>query len=439
MSTIAEARSSRDEQPPIPPELEAYVALDFGEGTRGHEQLHARLEHENVDGRDPIELTSGVDGLPHGITPEMANWFVRTVAARRNAALAAIVARFAADRFRDGSTVLVEHETDRIAAMTAQRKTRLIEEFERSDVTAELKREAREAREEFSVALAEQGGRQPRMFHPALYFAGLAVILLLEIPINFESFVQWVHTPIFSFGLTFVTALLVGGAAHIHGTLLRQWDHYFGPHDRVRWLQGGKLIGFGTALLAMALVLAGYARYAFFQQQLMAIEILGGVRPSALGNLVAMLASNLGVYLVGAAWAFFTHDEVPDYPSKKRKADRAQAAFDGAFARQVAGELNRLDQKATADIAKVISLDKAQRSAPNYLDNRRLFAALCAKDDDVVAALLDYRVALARRAEHARFLWPDRSASGAERMIELSAGQWAARELRLRHAGALGE
>lgn len=433
-------RADRDDDEPVNPvELDTYLALELGEGTASHQGLHARLAHERVDGREPIELTSGADGLPHGVTPEMGSWFIRTVAARRNAALASICARFAADRFRDGSTVLVEHETDRIAAMTAQRKTRLIEEFERSDATAELKREAREAREEFSVALAEQGGRQPRMFHPSLYFAGLAIILLLEIPINFESFVQWVHTPIFSFGLTFVTALLVGGAAHIHGTLLRQWDHYFGPHDRVRWLQGGKLIGFGTVLLAMALVLAGYARYAFFQQQLMAIEIVGGVRPSALGNLVAMLASNLGVYLVGAAWAFFTHDEVPDYPSKKRKADRAQAAFDTAFARQVAGELNRLDRKAAADTEKAISLDKAQRSAPAYLENRRLFAALCAKDDEVVAALIDYRTALARRAEHARFLCPDRSATGAERMLELSAGQWAARELRLRHAGALGE
>jgi hypothetical protein len=433
-------RSDRaDEEPVVPVELESYLALELAEGGRSHEELHARLQHERIDGRDPIELTSGADGLPHGVTPEMGAWFVRTVGARRNAALAAVCARFAADRFRDGSTVLVEHETDRIAAMTAQRKTRLIEEFERSDVSAELKRKATEARQEFSVALDEQGGRQPRMFHPALYFIGLAVILLLEIPINYESFVQWVHAPIFSVGLTFVTALLIGAASHVHGTLLRQYDYYFGPHDRVRWVQGAKLIGLGSVLLSVALLLAGYARYAFFQQQLMAIIISGGVPPSALGNLVAMLASNLGVYLVGAAWAFFTHDEIPDYPSKQRKADRAQAAFDTAFARQVAGELNRLDQKAAADTAKAISLDKTQRSAPNYLDNRRLFSTLCAKDDEVVAALIDYRTALARRAEHARFACPDRSATGAERTIELSAGQWAARELRLRYAGALGE
>jgi hypothetical protein len=409
-----------------PPELRRYVESDFAPA---RESLSQCLESENLDGDQPIHLTDGADGGPRGITPQMNSWFSLQVAPRRNAAIAAVCGQFAADTIRGVPTVFFEYERDRIAAETKREKSAVVVQFERSMGAA--RREADDARLEFETELACQAGRQPRMVSPALYAIGLLLILLLEFPINLDGFLRWLHTPMFATGATLVVAAMIGAASHFHGTLLRQYDWYFGPHDKTRRLQGAKLLVMGSVLLSVALVLAGAARYFFMLPEIRRIILTGGNPPSMVTTVVILLASNVGVYLVGAAWAFITHDEIPDYPSKKRKADRLRARLDSAFRKQVKEELDRLDQKAAAEMRKLAARDGLQKTSPRYLRNREFVAALQERDGEVVGALADYRARLARRANGTLFIFRDDTITSQECETVLTAEKWAASPLSL--------
>jgi hypothetical protein len=168
-------------------------------------------------------------------------------------------------------------------------------------------------------------------------------------------------------------------------------------------------------------------------------RLLGIAPPSLIGSLSFMGAGNLIVYLVGAAWAYSSHDERPDYPESKRKADRRQDDFDAAFARQVTAKLNRIDQRVGKDTASLATRDTMQNASPLYETNRQLVAMLRAKDDDVVAALKDYRARLARAAPEALYLYPDHTVLSETRTVTMSASQWAAADLSLRFHTAHGQ
>jgi hypothetical protein len=77
-----------------------------------------------------------------------------------------------------------------------------------------------------------------------------------------------------------------------------------------------------------------------------------------------MLAGNVIVYLVGAAWAYATHDEIPDYPTVKRRADAKRREYESKFRRQTADEINRLEHKAAAEKEKLRRRATAQEVSP---------------------------------------------------------------------------
>lgn len=409
-----------------PPELKKYVETDL---SQARQTLHQGLDHENLDGEKPIHLTGGLDGAPHGVTPQMAAWFNENIAPRRSAAIAAICGQFAADTIKGVPTIFFEYERDRVSAETRQEKKNVIDQFQRTSLSAQ--KDADEARLEFETELATQGGRQPRMIHPALYGIGLLLILLLEFPINMDGFLRWLHTPMFATGATIVVAAMIGTASHFHGTLLKQHYWYFGPHDKTRRMQGAKLLAMGSVLLTVALVLAGAARYFFMLPEIRRTILTGGDPPSMIWSVAILLASNIGVYLVGAAWAFITHDEIPDYPTKKRVANRLRNQLDSAFRRQVKDELDRLDAKAASQMERLAARDSLQKISPRYLRNREFVAALQEKDGEVVGALAGYRAQLARRANGSVFIYTDEAVTSHERELVLTGDKWAARPLSL--------
>jgi hypothetical protein len=196
-------------------------------------------------------------------------------------------------------------------------------------------------------------------------------------------------------------------------------------------MQGAKLLAMGSVLLTVALVLAGAARYFFMLPEIRRIILTGGNPPSMAWSVVILLGSNIGVYLVGMAWAFLTHDEIPDYPSKKRKADRLRDQVDSAFRRDVKDELDRLDQKAASQMERLDSRDTLQKTSLRYLRNREFVAALQEKDGEVIGALANYRAQLARRANGSVFIYTDEAVTSHERELVLTGDKWAARPLSL--------
>ncbi len=439
MATISETPQHRPAEPPATPvEVTLYCERDFSPaGVHGH-ALAERFAQEEHDGRVPVHLTEGLDGSPLGLTPEMNAWYTQHVGPLRNAAIAAVQHRFAQDRIRDVPCVFREYEADQIRNRTLVEKIAAVDEFRRA--TAEKRRDLDHALREFEVMRAEQGGRPPRMMNPWLYWLGLVAIVILEFFLNFESFlsVPWIQSPFFAFCLTTLIGLAMGGASHYHGSLLRQWEYFFGPHDKVRNHQGRRMLAIGSTLLLLAMGAVVGARYYYIIPQIVEASLLGVRPPSMVGSLSFMAAGNLIVYLVGVAWAYSTHDEIPDYPEAKRKADLLQRDYDSAFAGRVTAELNRLDQRAAAENKTLAARDTMQNASPHYEANRRLVAMIRAKDDEVVAALKDYRARLARRAPGALYLYPDHTVLTESRTTTIGAGQWAAAELSLRFHNAGG-
>lgn len=438
MTNIAEpkvAHRGRDEALPgdMPPEIAEYQALDLSAASEAVAWLDVRAENEESEAHSIVPLTDDLDQSPAGLTPNMSAWYGRFVAARRHAAVAAVRSRMEADTVRGVPSILLESELDRVRHETARSKHRTLNEFYVNN--GPLKAEADQLAQDYERMRAEQGGRKPRMVSPILYAAGLAFVVMLELFLNFESFmaVPFIGSPFLATGITGLVALGIGWAAHLHGTLLRQWDHFFGPHDRILRLQGWRMLGIGSTLLTVALGAVLGARYFYILPRIEQAILLGTEPPSLIGSLSFMIAGNVIVYLVGAAWAYVTHDEIPDYPSVKRRADAKRDAYDRAFRRQVAEEVNRLEQKAAAEEDKLRKRAGSQEVSPNHVANRRLFQLVRNKDDEVGAILKDYRNRLARSHPKVRYRYPDREVLTQDPHVELSASEWAARDLPLKY------
>lgn len=175
------------------------------------------------------------------------------------------------------------------------------------------------------------------------------------------------------------------------------------------------------------------ARYFYILPKIEQASLIGIDPPSLIGSLAFMIAGNVIVYLVGATWAYVTHDEIPDFPSVKRKADAKRAEYDRAFRREVADEVNRLEHKAAAEEDKLRKRAIAQEVSPQHVANRKLFQLVRNKDEEVAAILRDYRTRLSRNHPRVRYLYPDREVMTQDRNVELSAGEWAARDLPLKY------
>lgn len=417
----------------VPPAVRDYVELDLSAGSSALLWLEQRAMEEEQDEDALVTLSSDLEQSPAGLTPTMSAWYARFVASRRHGAIEAVRSRFEGDRVKDIPSVLLESELDRVANETVHAKHRAQKEFHAKN--AQLRTEAEELARDYEMMLAEQGGRRPRMISPAIYALGLAFVVMLELFLNFESFmaVSFIGSPFLATGITGLVAIAVGAAAHLHGSLLRQWDYYFGPHDKVRRFQGWRMASIGGTLLSVALGAVLGARYYYILPLIEQARMLGSEPPSLVGSLSFMVAGNIIVYLAGVAWAYMTHDEIPDYPSVKRRADAKRAAYDQAFKSQVSDELARLEQKMAVEQKKIRGRARAQESSPNHLANRQLFSLVKQKDEEVCAVLLDHRAKLTRQYPDVRYRYPNREMTTQDLHVEISAGEWAAKDLLLKY------
>lgn len=417
----------------VPAEFADYQKLDLGPNSEAVAWLDVRMDTETGTDGATVQLTDGLDREPAGLTPNMSTWYSRFIANKRLAALEAIRSRFEADRVNGVPSVVREFEIDRIDNHARSSKHQRLDEFDTR--YRALKDQADAAEHLFRLRRADLGNREPRMVHPALYLIGLMVIVALELALNFESFmaVRWIGSPFLATGCTLLVALAIGWASHLHGSLLRQWDYYFGPHDRTRFHQGVRMAAIGECLFLIAIFGVLAARYYYIVPLIENAILIAAEPPSLAGSLMFMIAGNLIIYLVGIAWAFMTHDETPDYPALKRAAVKTRAKLDRRFQKEVVDELNRLQRKAEAEKEMIRQRARGQEGSANSLANSQLFAMLRAKDEEVCSVLRDYRARLTQRHPGVHYLYPDREVTSRERRVTLAAGEWAARDLPLKY------
>lgn len=198
------------------------------------------------------------------------------------------------------------------------------------------------------------------------YISFLVMIMVVEVAINYEAFLEFYGTRFFAFGTAVIIGIAIAFISHIHGEMAKQGKYHFG--DAV----SGKQIAWNVAKVVLAtLVLAaicyfvGYSRYA---AAISLLDAVGGAGlPDILGNQtdptegiaekvsVSVLA-NIVVWFIGAVWAYILHDKNPHYASacismrkSYKKFHRLQKKLDEEVrlkSAQLRDELEQLETKA---------------------------------------------------------------------------------------------
>ncbi len=377
--------------------MDAYAALDVSKGGQLDAELQSGLEREHAEG-GRIELTDQLRAVPSGLTPQMLGWYQAHVAPVRTAALQELKTAFQGDTLSKtavGRGMLVPAEMaandhDKVLGYHAVHT-----DFRRQEMG---RIEARDtAAAEYQQARAYQNNRDA-VVTPWWYGVGLAVIVAMEMAVNFESVMQlpMVSSPFFATGLAILIGLAVGFAAHVHGTVLKQWHYWFNSFERTRIWQASRKLAIGGMLLAVSLGMIGWARY-FYVQPLIQEALINGLEPPNVAfSIIFMTLSNVIVYGVGVIWAYFNHDADYDYPGKKialDKAERELAAVTGLINRR----LKDIDDKHAMRRKQLETFDQQQRSGPRYAESSKALARFCAADKQIEAAMQRYKAALVER------------------------------------------
>lgn len=385
---------------PDPDAMKVWQALDLSDRSALCTELMEGLEREQSD-QGRVELTDELGTYPQGLTPEMLSWFQSRIQPIRTAALQHLRSGFAAatlGKTAVGRGTLVEMERARNQHDRLLTYHRIHSDLRRNHHDLLAERDARQR--EFEEARAEHGNRDPVMTNPWLYWGGLITVVGIEIAINFDSLMKlpMIKSGMFAVGMAILVGLAVGFAAHVHGTILKQWHYWFNSFDRTRVWKATRKLGIGAGLLTLALGLIGWSRMFYVMPLIELAEVTGETPPSMIFSIMFMTLSNIIVYGVGVIWAYFHHDEDPDYPPKKVRVDQAQAAA-MVETRKINTRLKEADDKAAHREKELDALEKAQKASVSWEANSKALAAFRAVDHKVAAALHRYRTALVKQMQ----------------------------------------
>lgn len=227
------------------------------------------------------------------------------------------------------------------------------------------KAQAEDAQKDLRDVRAAVGGRPLRTNMGWWYYLLMAVLILVEVPVNRAAFeLTFREEPMFSLLL----ALAVGGVllyfAHLIGLLLRQWpEHPTKAQITIRVVSSAGLVGLvGVGVYFLARMRQSYMILVtqedaggFGSRMQDALQGASGASPqpvSLLANISfgigdwMFIAVNTLLFTFGVAASFLRHDPHPDYEKltiKSREADKRLAKMESRFEEKVAEEKNRFD------------------------------------------------------------------------------------------------
>ena len=417
--------------------LNAYQALNLSEESELCRELMDGVAHEQPD-KGRVDLTDELSNHPCGLTPQMLSWLGSRIQPARTAALQELEAVFggsALSKTSVGRGTLVPAEREKVEQKRLQDYHRIHTDLRRNFQELIARRDF--YRREFEQARAERGNRDPRMTNMPLYLGGLIVVVAIETMINFDSFLKlpFIKSGIFALGLSLLIGLALGGAAHIHGTVLKQYHYWFRSFDKTRALQGAQQVALGSLLLALSVGMVAGARTYYILPLIELAEITGEDPPNLVVLTVFMTLGNLIVYAFGAYWAYHHHDKDPEYPELKSKMDACSRAAN-LVTRSINQRLKQADDEATHRLGQLDALEKAQRDSESWARNHKAVAAFRAVDRQVEAALHRYKTALVARLADpqpvARFVQPTVTRDDAAQAIDMTGGQYLGRAVKLR-------
>jgi len=400
--------------------VEKYVGLDLSSSSASVSSFMGRASREAA--QMVISLTSARQAhnssQPGYFTAEMSAWYSKNIAGARIAALGQVGSALENDVVGEGNvqSLFIEAERDKARSRHLAQSITQAQQF--VDRSGPILEEYQDRRQNFET-LKSQLGREPIRTSTLLYALGLFVVVMLEAFINFESFmrVPYITSPFLATGATTAVGLGVGFAAHLHGTVFRQWNFLFSPNavsdteHKSRRNDAIKRLAVGLVLLTIALGMVAGSRYYYLRDVITQAIVLGGPQPSMFGGISFMLLGNIVAYGIGSMVAYYMHDPHPIYAEQDRE-------FTKIAKRRAALEKQRELARASlgtglgSELKKFENQDKTARG-PNYSDLRTRVDAVLNKDQEVLGVLQAYRSQLiseiSDRGSSATFRLPEGS------------------------------
>ncbi|MCZ8322229.1 MAG: hypothetical protein O9296_11705 [Novosphingobium sp.] len=347
-----------------------------------------------------ISLTSARQAFngsqPGYLTAEMSAWYLSNVAGARISAIGQIASALEGDVVGDGSvkSIFLEGARDKARSHHLSRSITQAQQF--IDRTLPILQDFQDRRQSFETMRA-QIGKEPVRTNYLLYGLGLFLVVMLEAFINFESFmrVPYITSPFLATGATMAVGCGVGLAAHLHGTIFRQWNFLFSPsavsdaEHKSKVSDAVKRLVVGGVLLSIALGMVAGSRYYYLRDVITQAIVLGGPRPSMFGGISFMLLGNIVAYGIGSLIAYFMHDPNPIYAEQDRelrKVSKKRAALE----RQRETARTLLKTGLDNEIQSIVNQDNSARG-PNYAELRSRVDSLLTKDQEVLGVLQSYR------------------------------------------------
>lgn len=433
---LHDARPSSRSGRPAWPETDRYAALELTSGSALSTELAAMAEHEEAtDGR--VKLTDDLSAWPAGMTPRMVEWWMTQIQPLRVRALEEIRSAFEGDALSSSSSgrgVFVDGELDRVQQNRTRDLERCLRDFHAN--ASHLANEQEEASRDYQQMHAREG-REPDIHPGPVYGAILALIVIIEAFLNWESLLR---LPSFSPAMATAAAVVIGAvityAAHEQGTVLKQYSYWFGPHDKARFYQGVRRLILSAAALSVGLAAIGTARFFLLLPEVDRAILLGLEPPSIPGSILMLSMMNLAVFLVGVGVAFWFHDQNPQYVKAYNRAEAARAAYRHRFQTGVTREMARIDEKYRQDVALIRNMEKSMQSSPALKENSQAYARFQATDDAVRAALVRYKGTLVKvlkdRGLTPEFYRETVSSEDGVRLEQASAADFLAAQLHLK-------
>lgn len=219
-----------------------------------------------------------------------------------------------------------------------------------------------QARTKFDELQQREDGRSPNEWHWSIYFLVLFLVGATEVLINYETLLSYFGLPALAVGSALGIALVFAIASHVHGSALKQHEHFFGPAVVARNKSAKiTLIILSLLFLVAALGLIGYARYDMLSDAISAAGRTalsrGASGPPVTLTVGISLFANILVYGAGLFVAYYRHDVSPDFvaaASDKEKKRKAHDKTDKHRRNQVNQEIAAIDNeiKAQENVAK---------------------------------------------------------------------------------------
>lgn len=382
--------------------LGAYCALDLSPQSEALRQLNNKLDAE-AGSNSIIDLTKARHRYdaktPGGLTPAMAAWYAARIAGPRGRAIAEIQNAFRNEKMPEGSPKSIFLEVERDEKRAKSLADRIEQAVQFLDHNRSLIDDFNKYRFEFNTLKARMG-REPTKTRPVAYLFALLFLVMLEAFINFESFmkVPYITSPFLATGATLAVALAIATAAHFHGIVIKQWSYLFSPQDPDDKSHGSRRsdairrLAIGGILLAVGLAMVGGSRYYYLIEYIMQARILGSSPPSMVGGITFMLFGNVVAYLIAVLVSYALHDANPNYAEKHRHFKQAEKHLEKLKVKRktwLETERKGLDNALSAETNQA-----ANATGPNHQALRAQVDQLTGKDQEVAAALLEYRNAL---------------------------------------------